>query len=130
MEESNGFSPNKDGQEWYHGKEREHVIFDEDQILGALVERKKAKMGKKNEKVRKKKSNKSKTSTTKSMIGPFEVDDQDNQVEMVEDSDRDIYDETKSSWELGKSLGLYAENDNLVIETLIGVLKSKSDHLK
>ena len=52
-----------------------------------------------------------------------------SQVEMVEDSDRDIYDETKSSWELGKSLGLYAENDNLVIETLIGVLKSKSDHL-
>lgn len=43
------------------------------------------------------------------------------------DTQNKIYDEVRRTWDLGKSLGLVADNDNMVIKPLAKGLKSKND---
>ena len=40
-----------------------------------------------------------------------------------------MYKEARNTWEVGKSLGLQSENDDLVIESLAKSIKSRDDVL-
>ena len=50
-----------------------------------------------------------------------------NQEVVDSNHDRDNHDEARRSWELGKSLGLYAENEDRVIEALAESFSVKND---
>ena len=76
-----------------------------------LRTKKETKKGKKLIKTRKKRSILVKKNTLKQRIKPEEF----------------LYHKARNTWEFAKSIRLYAENDDEVVEVLVGNLKSKNE---
>ena len=103
-----------------------HEEFDGDQILAALMAKKRSKKVKKNVKLRNRKHTKFKSRAVKHRVDLVASNEQEDSDGVEDDSQSIIFDEARRTCDLGKSIGLVTDDDNMVIETLAEGLKSNN----
>ena len=92
-----------------------HEENDEDQILAALIAKKRSKKLKKDVKLRNRKHTKFKSCAVKHR-GELVASNEQEDHHGVEDEPQNIvFNEARRTWDLGKSIGLVTEDDNMVM---------------
>ena len=107
-------------------------LLSEDQVIATLLAKKKAKRDKKYAKLRRKKAKKYEVCAIKSKDSPLVHDNHIASDDLDDEScvdQKEAYEEARKTWDLGKSLRLYAESDDSVTKALAKGLKLKKEDL-